>query len=87
MIAEALANVAKYAGASGATVRVSCENGSARVEVGDDGIGGADPVAGSGLRGLTDRVEALGGTLSIESPAGGGTRVTAEIPLQPASQE
>jgi PAS domain S-box-containing protein len=87
VIAEALANVAKYAGASGATVRVSREDGQARVEVGDDGIGGADPVAGSGLRGLTDRVEALGGTLWIESPAGGGTRVTAEIPLQPASQE
>jgi PAS domain S-box-containing protein len=85
VIAEALANVAKYAGASGATVRVSREDGQARVEVGDDGIGGADPVAGSGLRGLTDRVEALGGTLWIESPAGGGTRVTAEIPLQPAS--
>ena len=81
VIAEALANVAKYAGASGATVRVSRENGRARVEVGDDGVGGADPAAGSGLRGLTDRVEALGGTLSIESPAGGGTRVSAEIPL------
>ncbi len=87
VIAEALANVAKYAGASGATVRVSREDGRARVEVGDDGVGGADPGAGSGLRGLTDRVEALGGTLWIESPAGGGTRVTAEIPLQPASQE
>ena len=74
--------MAKYAGASGATVRVSRENGRARVEVGDDGVGGADPAAGSGLRGLTDRVEALGGTLSIESPAGGGTRVSAEIPLQ-----
>jgi PAS domain S-box-containing protein len=85
VIAEALANVAKYAGASGATVRVSREDGRARVEVGDDGIGGADPGAGSGLRGLTDRIEALGGTLWVESPAGGGTRVTAEIPLQPDS--
>jgi PAS domain S-box-containing protein len=85
VVAEALANVAKYAGASGATVRICRENGSALVEVGDDGVGGADPAAGSGLRGLSDRVEALGGTLSIVSPPGGGTRVSVEIPLQSSS--
>ena len=51
-----------------------------RVEVSDDGVGGADTERGSGLRGLADRVEALGGRLRVWSPAGGGTRVTAEIP-------
>ena len=86
VVAEALANVAKYAGASGATVRICRENGRALVEVGDDGVGGADPAAGSGLRGLSDRVEALGGTLSIASPPGGGTRVSVEIPLHASSQ-
>jgi signal transduction histidine kinase len=55
-------------------------NGTAVVEVADDGIGGADPDAGSGLRGLTDRVDALDGHLHIVSPAGGGTRIRAEIP-------
>ena len=83
VVAEALANVAKYAGASGATVRICREDGRALVEVGDDGVGGADPAAGTGLRGLSDRVEALGGTLSVESPPGGGTRVSVEIPLEP----
>ena len=86
VVAEALANVAKSAGASGATVRICRENGRALVEVGDDGVGGADPAAGSGLRGLSDRVEALGGTLSIASPPGGGTRVSVEIPLHASSQ-
>ena len=86
VIAESLTNVAKYAEASSATVRVTCENGHAVVEVADDGIGGADAGSGSGLRGLADRVEALAGTLDVESPAGGGTRVRAEIPLQPVKQ-
>jgi signal transduction histidine kinase len=84
VVAEALANVAKYAGASGATVRICREDGRALVEVGDDGVGGADPAAGTGLRGLSDRVEALGGTLRVDSPEGGGTRVSVEIPLEPA---
>ena len=52
-----------------------------RVEVDDDGLGGADPARGTGLRGLADRVEALGGALHVDSPAGGGTRLAAEIPL------
>ena len=52
-----------------------------RIEVLDDGLGGADPARGTGLRGLADRVEALGGTLHLESPAGAGTRLAAEIPL------
>ncbi len=84
VIAESLANVTKYAGATGVTVRVHREDGRALVEVGDDGAGGADPAAGSGLRGLADRVEALGGTLAVESPPSGGTCVRAEIPLAPA---
>ena len=82
VIAEALANVIKYAGATGVNVRVARENGRAIVTVSDDGVGGADPGGGSGLRGLADRVEALGGSLTVDSPAHGGTCVTAVIPLQ-----
>ena len=80
LIAEALTNVAKYASASTVRVAVTASNGSLEVEVSDDGIGGADPAAGSGLRGLADRVEALGGTLTVTSPAGAGTTLRAEIP-------
>jgi signal transduction histidine kinase len=81
VVAEALTNVAKYAGASHCIVRVSRYNGSACVEVDDDGVGGADPGRGSGLRGLADRVGALDGKLAITSPPGGGTRLRAEIPV------
>jgi signal transduction histidine kinase len=81
VVAEALTNVAKYAGATSATVRVSRQNGSAFVEVDDDGRGGADPARGTGLRGLADRVGALDGKLAITSPPGGGTRLRAEIPV------
>jgi signal transduction histidine kinase len=81
VVSEALANIAKYANASGATVRVSRNDGRAVVEVEDDGVGGADPSRGSGLRGLADRVEALDGRLEIESARGRGTTVRAEIPL------
>ena len=80
VVSEALANVAKYAHASEVTVSVAQENGSAVVEVVDDGIGGADPEAGSGLRGLTDRIDALEGHLQILSLPGRGTRIRAEIP-------
>jgi PAS domain S-box-containing protein len=82
VIAEALANVIKYADATGVNVRVAREDGRAIVAVSDDGVGGADPEQGSGLSGLADRVEALGGSLTVDSPAGGGTCVTAVIPLQ-----
>jgi signal transduction histidine kinase len=78
---EALANVAKYARASGVTVSVDARNGRVFVEVADDGAGGAVIGAGSGLRGLADRVEALGGELRLSSPPGGGTRVAVELPL------
>jgi signal transduction histidine kinase len=81
VVAEALTNVVKYAHASQATVRVARLNGHAVVEVADDGIGGADPDRGSGLRGLSDRVSALDGRMSLDSPAGAGTRLRAEIPV------
>jgi signal transduction histidine kinase len=79
---EALTNVAKYAHASGVTVVVSEGGGRLRVAVADDGVGGADPAAGSGLRGLADRVEALGGRLRVASERGRGTRVLAELMVQ-----
>jgi signal transduction histidine kinase len=80
-ISEALTNVAKYAGASAATVAVRRTNGHAEVEVADDGVGGADPDRGSGLRGLADRLGALDGRLSLDSPPGSGTTLRAEIPV------
>jgi signal transduction histidine kinase len=80
LIAEALTNVAKYAHASAVRVRVAAGDERVVVEVSDDGVGGADAAHGSGLRGLTDRVEALGGTLEISSPPGGGTSLRARIP-------
>ncbi len=81
VVSEALVNVAKYASATRATVSAECSDEALRVEVADDGVGGADPADGSGLRGLADRVAAIGGSLSVHSPEGGGTRVVAEIPL------
>jgi signal transduction histidine kinase len=81
VVSESLTNVAKYAEASQVQVHLACRNGTAVVEVVDDGIGGADPTRGSGLRGLADRVEALAGRLTVESPSSGGTRVWAEIPV------
>jgi signal transduction histidine kinase len=79
---EALANVAKYAGASRARVSVSCTETKVIVAVDDDGVGGADPEVGTGLRGLADRVETLGGTFTVRSVPGAGTLLTAEIPLE-----
>jgi signal transduction histidine kinase len=81
VVAEAVTNVAKYAQASEVTVSVRRANGIALVDVVDDGVGGADPGRGSGLRGLADRLEALNGVLRVESPPAGGTRVRAEIPV------
>jgi signal transduction histidine kinase len=80
VVAEAITNVAKYARASHAKVAIRRANGTATVTIRDDGVGGADPGRGSGLRGLAARVEALNGRLEIDSPPEGGTRVTAEIP-------
>ena len=80
-VSEALANVAKYSQATQASVAVRRSNGRVTVDVADDGIGGADPVRGSGLTGLADRVAALDGTLSVDSPPGGGTRLHIELPV------
>jgi signal transduction histidine kinase len=80
--AEALTNVAKYAQASSATVQLTLEDDRLRVEVRDDGVGGADPSTGTGLRGLRDRVDALDGELAIDSPLGGGTTVTVQVPVR-----
>ncbi|HUH67731.1 MAG TPA: GAF domain-containing protein [Mycobacterium sp.] len=83
VVAEALTNTAKHARASAATVSVDADDRWLRVAIQDDGIGGADVDGGSGLIGLKDRVEALGGVLQIQSPTGGGTKVIAEMPLAP----
>jgi signal transduction histidine kinase len=80
LVSESLTNVAKYARASAATVAITRADGDLVVDVVDDGVGGACAEHGSGLRGLTDRVEALGGRLDVSSPVGAGTRVHAEIP-------
>jgi PAS domain S-box-containing protein len=82
VVAEALANVHKHAGASRVVVHAAEDDQDFVMAVDDDGVGGADE-AGSGLRGLADRVEALGGRLTIESPPGGGTRLRAQMPLAP----
>jgi signal transduction histidine kinase len=80
--AEALTNVAKYAHANEASVHLSIEDERLRVEVRDDGVGGADLDAGTGLRGLRDRVDALDGRFELESPQGHGTTLAVEMPLE-----
>ena len=79
---EALANVGKYAQAAQASVRVFRADSLAVIEVSDDGVGGADAACGSGLRGLEDRVAAVGGRLRVVSPVGGGTVLAAEMPCE-----
>jgi signal transduction histidine kinase len=80
VVSEALANVAKHARATSATISANATDGRLVVEVADDGVGGADPTHGSGLRGLADRVAALDGSIRIESAGGKGTVIRAEIP-------
>ena len=80
VVSEALTNVAKYAQASHATVNVDRDNGRVVVEVKDDGVGGADPANGTGLRGLADRLAVIEGRLDVDSRAGSGTTVIARIP-------
>ena len=87
VVSEALTNVTKYAHASAATVTVRHADGVVRVEIADDGVGGADPSRGSGLSGLADRVAALDGTITVDSPPGAGTRVRVEIPCAPQAAE
>jgi signal transduction histidine kinase len=79
MVAEALTNIAKHARARHATVTASVDDGTLRVEVRDDGIGGARP-HGNGLQGMADRLAAVGGKLRIDSPDDGGTLIAADIP-------
>ena len=80
VVAEGLANIAKHAHATSTTVAVTPNGGGIRVEVADDGVGGVAKETGSGLRGLEDRVSAVGGTLGIQSAPGRGTRLIAELP-------
>jgi signal transduction histidine kinase len=84
VVAEALTNVVKYAEADSARVRIRRVGDELHVLVADDGAGGADVTAGSGLPGLLDRVAAVGGTLTVDSPRGGGTRLEARLPCDPA---
>jgi signal transduction histidine kinase len=86
VVAEAITNVVRYADASHARVTVGRDGGRIVVEVADDGIGGADPANGTGLRGLADRLAVLDGTLTVESAPGHGTTVRAVIPAPPSSQ-
>jgi signal transduction histidine kinase len=81
VVSESLANVAKYASASHASVGADCSGSTLRVEIGDNGVGGADGSRGTGIRGLEDRVAAVGGRLTIDSPVGQGTLVVAELPI------
>ena len=85
VVVESLTNAAKHASASSATVTMSYADDSVTVEIADDGCGGASPEVGSGLRGLADRVEAVGGELTVSSPRGAGTLVRAELPLRDPS--
>jgi signal transduction histidine kinase len=84
VVAEALTNIVKHAQAESAAVSAAVENGVLRVEVSDDGIGGADP-SGRGLVGIRDRVTALGGRFNVECPVGGGTVLTATLPISAVS--
>ena len=81
LCSEALTNAAKHAEATSVTIGVSQSSGRLLVAITDDGVGGADPAGGTGLRGLADRIEALGGRLSLESLPHQGTRLLAEIPV------
>jgi signal transduction histidine kinase len=81
VVSEALTNANKHAGASVAQVRLEVRDQILHLAIGDDGAGGADPEHGSGLLGLTDRVEALGGTLAVRSPSGEGTSIVVQLPL------
>ena len=83
-ISEGLANIAKYAVARTALIRVVQADQHLAIEIVDDGVGGADPASGSGLRGLADRLDALNGSLEVHSPLGAGTRLVARIPLEAA---
>jgi signal transduction histidine kinase len=82
VVSEALTNAAKHAHASFVNVELDAVGSVLRLVIRDDGVGGADPRQGSGLVGLSDRIEALGGTLEVTSRDGGGTTVLAEVPME-----
>jgi signal transduction histidine kinase len=86
IVSEMLTNAAKHAQASAVTVEIASAGGVLHISVQDDGVGGADPARGSGLVGLRDRVEALGGTIAFRSAKGAGTSVEALLPLEPAGE-
>jgi signal transduction histidine kinase/tetratricopeptide (TPR) repeat protein len=81
VVSEALTNAARHSQATGVEISLGASDGALRLSISDDGVGGADPAGGSGLAGLNDRVEALGGTLAVRSRAGQGTRLSLTIPL------
>ena len=87
VVAEALTNVAKHAQASFVQIKLTVDDSTVELVIRDDGIGGASPTRGSGLIGLTDRVEAIGGRISVDSPTGGGTSVLVRIPLAPTGEQ
>jgi signal transduction histidine kinase len=80
-VSEALTNASKHASATYVSVSLSVREDTLHLSIRDDGVGGADPTLGSGLIGLSDRIEALGGTIEVESPPGKGTNLDAEIPI------
>jgi signal transduction histidine kinase len=86
VVCEALTNAAKHAHASAAQIEVTADETHVRLSVRDDGVGGADPDRGSGLIGLRDRVEALGGQIRVISPPGGGTTLIALLPSPPEDE-
>jgi signal transduction histidine kinase len=81
VVSEALTNAAKHSNASVVEVSIDTIDGEFRLSVSDDGVGGADPTRGTGLLGLKDRVEAIGGTLTVQSRPGQGTRLDVEVPV------
>lgn len=80
VVAEALANAVKHAQAHELRIHLARPDGHLRIEVSDDGVGGAAAGAGTGMRGMADRIDVLGGRLTVTSPPGGGTRIVAELP-------
>jgi signal transduction histidine kinase len=84
VVSEALTNAAKHAHASVVEVELEADDATVRLSIRDDGVGGADPTRGSGLVGLRDRIEALGGKIQVASPAGSGTSVVVQIPIDEA---
>ena len=83
VVSEALTNTIKHSQATAVSVRVVCDTDGVRGTISDDGVGGADAGRGSGLTGLSDRIEALGGRFTLESPPGGGTIIRFELPVDP----